>query len=83
MTKKNWRDSDPIWIYSIKMMNAYEAMTHEERAEVHQWERENLDGCTIGTQNWPGWEPLIGKYPYPESKPKRTKRSQSRVATYA
>lgn len=45
------------------MMVASDYMTKEQKEELQKWERENIDGETIGTSDWPGWEPLIGKKP--------------------
>jgi hypothetical protein len=38
-------------------------MTDEQMAELEKWEVENIDGHTIGTADWPGWEQIIGKKP--------------------
>jgi hypothetical protein len=43
------------------MVRAYEErMTDQQRAELHAWEKANLDGHRVGTSDWPGWIPLIG-----------------------
>jgi len=47
------------------MYGAYQAMPPARRAELEQWESNNLDGGTIVTSDWPGWESLIGPRPKP------------------
>lgn len=46
-----------------RMQEAWETMSPEQRAELQTWEDQNLDGHSIGTSDWPGWEPLIGPKP--------------------
>ena len=48
-------------------MGALSAMSAGERAELDAWEKENLDGYSIGTSDWPGWEEYIGPRPLFES----------------
>ncbi len=48
-----------------KMVNTAETMPEHERQELKAWERANLDGRTVGTSDWPGWEKYIGKPPIP------------------
>lgn len=38
-------------------------MTEEQKRELEAWERENLDGHSVGTSDWPGWEQIIGRPP--------------------
>ena len=48
----------PFMGYMEPMHNAYEAMSKDEKAELHAWERENLgnpDNTGISTSDWPGW----------------------------
>jgi hypothetical protein len=45
------------------MMVAAKYMTEEQRRELEEWEVKNIDGHSVGTSDWPGWEPLIGKQP--------------------
>jgi hypothetical protein len=45
------------------MMIASKFMTEEQREALEDWEVKNIDGHTIGTSDWPGWEPIIGKKP--------------------
>ena len=42
---------------------ALRAMSNNEKAKLNDWEKENLDGHSIGTSDWPGWEKHIGKMP--------------------
>lgn len=47
------------------MIKAYdEKLTEQQRAEFHAWEKENLDGHSVATSDWPGWVPLIGAPPW-------------------
>jgi hypothetical protein len=46
-----------------KMMDAYKNMSPQDRAALDVWEAKNLNGSTVGTSDWPGWEKLIGKKP--------------------
>ena len=41
-------------------------MSAPERAELEAWERLHLDGATVSTSDWPGWERRIGKPPASE-----------------
>src|ERR1043165_3909285 len=45
------------------MQLASKFMTQEQMAELEKWEVENIDGHSISTADWPGWEPIIGKKP--------------------
>ncbi len=38
-------------------------LSEEQRREMEQWESENLDGHSVASTDWPGWEALIGKKP--------------------
>jgi hypothetical protein len=46
-----------------KMMEAHAAMPEEEKQTLGEWERTHLDGATVATSDWPGWEKYIGKRP--------------------
>lgn len=48
-----------------RMHEAHEAMPEEEKQALAEWERVNLDGATVATSDWPGWEKYIGKRPRP------------------
>ncbi len=37
------------------LMEHYRTMTPAERAELHDWERRNLDGHAVVTTDWYGW----------------------------
>lgn len=72
---------DPRFVYvddpmswMAQMLTVYQMMTAEERAALHVWEREHLDGCQVGTGDWPGWERYIGPHPSAFSEPKPIKR---------
>lgn len=39
------------------------AMSEAERQDLFDWEADNLDGCTVGTSDWPGWEKYVGPRP--------------------
>ncbi len=45
------------------MQLASKFMTKEQMDELEDWEVKNIDGHSIGTSDWPGWEPIIGKKP--------------------
>ena len=45
------------------MCGAGRAMSLAEQQDLLDWEAENLDGCTVGTSDWPGWEKYIGPKP--------------------
>ena len=47
------------------MMGAAAAMPEHEKRELEEWEKTHLDGSTVGTDDWPGWEKYIGKRPVP------------------
>lgn len=49
------------------MHRAYEGFSDEQRAEFHAWEKSNIDGHSVATSDWPGWEPLIGPPPMRET----------------
>jgi hypothetical protein len=38
-------------------------LNNEERAELDEWEKQNLDGSFVCTSDWPGWEKHIGRRP--------------------
>jgi len=45
------------------MQLASRFMTQEQMEELEDWEVKNIDGHSISTADWPGWEPIIGKKP--------------------
>jgi hypothetical protein len=45
------------------MVAASKAMPDSEMCELLDWETRNLDGCPVGTSDWPGWEKYTGKKP--------------------
>ncbi len=48
-----------------KMIHLYEnLLSEEERASLHAWEKENLDGTSIASSDWPGWVEHIGRPPW-------------------
>ena len=50
--------------YQEAMLNTYAALSEEEKAELHAWEKENLDGHSVATSDWPGWRKYIGPPPW-------------------
>lgn len=50
--------------YMARVFKAYENMDEEEREELHRWEQEHLDGHSVATSDWPGWEKHVGKAPW-------------------
>lgn len=47
------------------MVGAGNAMPESEKQALLDWEQANLDGHSVGTSDWPGWEKYIGKKPDP------------------
>jgi hypothetical protein len=47
------------------MVAVSKAMPESEMRELLDWEARNLDGCTVGTSDWPGWEKYTGRKPAP------------------
>jgi ribosomal protein L40E len=45
-------------------MGVYAAMSEDEREALHEWERLNIDGHSVGTSDWPGWVKYIGEPPW-------------------
>lgn len=52
-----------VYAYMHAMMGALSAMPEAEREELDKWEKDNLDGHSVGTSDWPGWEKYIGARP--------------------
>ena len=48
------------------MVKVYkEVLTPEEKADLHEWEKENLGRPKgLSTTEWPGWEKHIGSPPW-------------------
>jgi predicted Rossmann fold nucleotide-binding protein DprA/Smf involved in DNA uptake len=42
---------------------AVKFMTEEQKRELEEWERKNVDGRGTSTSDWPGWEKIIDKPP--------------------
>lgn len=61
--------------YFAMMRGVYAAMPERERRRLHEWERTHLDGRTVGTSDWPGWERYIGLYPVPPPRPAPTPKT--------
>lgn len=62
MNKADYRRGLMEW--HRRMVEISNEMSLEERAGLQAWERENLDGCTVGTSDWPGWRVLglLGRF---------------------
>lgn len=60
-----YQQSLMAWIE--RMQDATDAMTPKQRDVLRDWEKANLDGHSVGTMDWPGWEPLIGPRPRPHA----------------
>ncbi len=72
MTKQ---ERDEMLAWYAKMNEASQKFSPEERAELEAWEAANLDGATVATSDWPGWEKYIGKSPHPASaQPKKDRK---------
>ncbi len=48
--------------WSAMAVGSYRTMSAELKAELLEWESQNLNG-SIGTSDWPGWIDLIGAPP--------------------
>lgn len=46
-----------------RMVDTYRQMSPPVKTELEDWEKVNLDGCAVGTSDWPGWLPLISPPP--------------------
>jgi DNA-binding MarR family transcriptional regulator len=51
--------------WTNRMMETYRNMSTRDRQALSDWEAKNLNGNTVGTSDWPGWEKLIGRKPQP------------------
>lgn len=60
--------------YLVAMQGCFSAMPQIEKDEYLEWERVNLDGHSIGSADWPGWEKYIGKKPLPQPRQERSKQ---------
>ena len=45
----------------LGIQRVYPHMTPAERAELEAWERDNLDGHSVGSSDWPGWRRVIAR----------------------
>ena len=64
---KKFREASLVWY--DKMIATSEILTEEEKQNFDAWERTHVDGAGVfGTEDWPGWEPYIGKKPAPPSR---------------
>lgn len=60
------------------MFGVYQAMSSEEKAELHAWEREHVDGSgRFATSDWPGWGKYIGKPPWTDPAWGKEKKKRS------
>ena len=55
-------------------MLAARFMTEEQKEELTAWEAKNLDGHSVSTLDWPGWEAIIG-----QKQPKRFRKTLEKV----
>ncbi len=70
-----------ILLERYRLMNeAYKSMTDEQRSELRAWEEENVDGCAVGTADWPGWRDFVPDLPElgstPQPRRDRTPKAQ-------
>jgi Meiotically up-regulated gene 113 len=63
------------WMTAI--CGVYAAMPEEKKAALLAWERDNLDGFSVRTSDWPGWFEYIGPFP----KFTESQRKQLRVGS--
>jgi len=45
------------------LIEAYRVMSDEEKKELEEWEKKNVNGHSVVTSDWPGWERYIGRKP--------------------
>jgi hypothetical protein len=58
------RPTSEFSAYMARVLKVYENMDEKEREELHRWERKHLDGHSLATSDWPGWEKYVGKAPW-------------------
>jgi DNA-binding MarR family transcriptional regulator len=54
---------DDLFLWFMRMVEASLQMPDEDKQALKEWEAANLDGETVTTSDWPGWEKYIGKKP--------------------
>ena len=43
-------------LYFAQLVGAYKAMPEADRQELHEWEKQNVNGeGLVGSSNWQGW----------------------------
>jgi hypothetical protein len=47
-----------------KMIDAFNSLSPEEKQELADWEKNNLNGSDKATSDWPGWIKYIGLPPW-------------------
>jgi hypothetical protein len=56
-----------VWLtWYGRIVETHETMPEEEKQALVEWERMHLDGATVATSDWPGWEKSMGKRPRPQ-----------------
>jgi hypothetical protein len=62
-SRSNRAFTEQMMSWVNRMMDAYKNMSPSQQKALTEWEAANLDGHSVGTSDWPGWESLIGKKP--------------------
>lgn len=53
-------DTTRIEFRPLLVAGVYAALPQPERDALAEWEAANLDGHTVATSDWPGWDKYIG-----------------------
>jgi hypothetical protein len=54
-------ENDQSMLRHMALMQIFSRlMTDQQKAELQEWEHENLDGHSVSTADWPGWAEIIG-----------------------
>jgi hypothetical protein len=61
--KSSKERSEAMTDWYAKLIEAYRVMSDEEKRELEEWEKKNVNGHSVATSDWPGWERYIGKKP--------------------
>lgn len=56
-------ENDQSMLRFMALMMVGPFMTEEQKQALTDWESVNLDGHSISTADWPGWDMIIGKKP--------------------
>lgn len=54
-------DDVTVLRHMMLTMIASQYLSEEQKAELQKWEEEYMDGATVRTSDWVGWEKIIGQ----------------------